>query len=320
MSHSLSKRRLSRALFCLLLSAAVFHTSFHDCFAADGQIARFFRMGDGKISVRNAHNGLQASVRLLNQDGSLNQEGLKAIDKVFGYSSEEKDEHISLRLLFFMDYFSDKTAAGKVLQLQSGYRDPEYNQHLRKMGRNVALTSTHMDAMAADFFIDGVKGKHLWEVVRKEGCCGVGHYGGRSIHLDSGRPRFWEAATSKISSNESEMNRRIYLCTQYDRYRPGEMMYLSLSGISDFGFGVRPDVAILADDGRREEANLVDSGGTALRSVRIDDRKAARSLRVVLPEQIPVGHYRLHIRFYDRPFPQMPAETSSNVVEIVQEQ
>ena len=241
------------------------------------------------------------------------------MDKVFGYSPGEKGEHISLRLLFLMDYFSDKTAPGKVLQLQSGYRDPAYNQHLRKMGRTVALTSTHLDAMAADFFIDGISGKHLWEVVRKEGCCGVGHYGGRTIHLDSGRPRFWEAATSKVSSSESEMNRRIYLSTQYDRYRPGEMVYLSLSGISDFGFGVTTDVAILGEDGRREEANLLDSDGASPRSVRIDDRRAARSLRIVLPERISDGRYRLHIRFCDRPFPQMPGEASSNVIEIVQE-
>lgn len=317
--HSPRGRRLRLALFCLLLSAVLSHTLFHNCLAADGQVTRFFRMGDGKISVRNAHNGLQASVRLLNQDGSLNQEGLKAIDKVFGYSPDEKGEHISLRLLFLMDYFSDKTAAGKVLQLQSGYRDPTYNQHLRKMGRTVALTSTHLDAMAADFFIDGVNGKHLWEIIRKERCCGVGHYGGRTIHLDSGRPRFWEAATSKVSSSESEMNRRIYLTTQYDRYRPGEMVYLSLSGISDFGFGVTTDANIFGEDGRGEEANLVDSGGASLRSIRIDDRKAARSLRVVLPQHIAAGRYRLHIRFCDRPFPQMPGEAFSNVIEIVQE-
>ena len=270
--------------------------------------------------MRNAHNGLRASVQLLNQDGSFNQEGLQAINRVFGFSPQDKGEHISLRLLFLMDYFSDKTAPGKVLQLQSGYRDPDYNHQLRKMGRNAALTSTHMDAMAVDFFIDGVKGKHLWEVIRKEGCCGVGHYGGRTIHLDSGKPRFWEAATSKVSSGESEMNRRIYLSTQYDRYRPGETVHLSISGISDFGFGAAKHVAILREDGGREEANLVDPDGVAPGSVRIDDRKAARSLRIVLPEHIAAGHYRLEMRFHDRPFTQMPAEISSNLVEIVEKQ
>jgi uncharacterized protein YcbK (DUF882 family) len=274
-------------------------------------------MGNGDISLRNAHNGVQAKVRMLNQDGSFNQEALSALDGVFGYSPEESGDHISLRLLFLLDYFSDMMAAGKVLQLQSGYRDPEYNQQLRKKGGNVALTSAHMDAMAIDFFIDGVSGKGLWERIRKEGCCGVGYYGGRAIHLDSGRPRFWEAATSKVSSGESEMNRRIYLSTQYDRYKPGETVRLSLVSISDFAFGVLGEIDILGEDGGKVRASLVDLNGRPLQSVRIDDRKAARSLRLGLAEDIPSGRYRLHVRFCDRPFPQMPAEISSNVIEVV---
>jgi uncharacterized protein YcbK (DUF882 family) len=281
-------------------------------------IPRFFRAGDGRIHIRNAHNGLQANVQLLNRDGSFSEEALNDIDKVFGFSPVENGEHISLRLLFLLDYFIDKLAAGKVLQLQSGYRAPEYNQSLRKMGRNVALTSAHMDAMAIDFFVDGVNGKFLWEMIRKEECCGVGHYGGKTIHLDSGRPRFWEAATSKVSSGESELNRRIYLSTQYDRYRAGEVVRLSLASISDFGFGVVQDIAIVGEDGRKDCAKLANTTAVDRQCVSISDRKAARSLHVTLPEHTPAGRYRLLVRFCNRPLPQMPAEVSSNVIEVVQ--
>jgi uncharacterized protein YcbK (DUF882 family) len=273
-------------------------------------------MGDGQIDIRNAHNGLRAKVRLLSHDGSFNEEGLAAVDKVFGFSPVEKGEHISLRLLFLLDYFSDKLAGGKVLELQSGYRDPEYNQDLRRMGRNVALTSAHMDAMAIDFFINGLSGKHLWETIRKEECCGVGHYGGKTIHVDSGRPRFWEAATSKVSSGESELNRRIYLSTQYDRYRGGEGVHLFLVGISDFGFGVLPDIAILGEDGRHEGTNLIVTGFTDSQCIPINDRKGATSLRASLPEHMPPGRYKLRVRFCDKPFPQMPAEVLSNLIEV----
>lgn len=310
-------------LFLLLL-----HLSPHISLAANGQsetpvpvsapsmIDRFFRMGDGKIHIRNAHNGLQAKVRLLEQDGSLDEAALSAVDKVFGFSPGEKGEHISLRLLFLLDYFSDKIAAGKVLHLQSGYRDPDYNDHLRRMGRNVALTSSHMDAMAADFFITGVDGKRLWDMIRKEACCGVGHYGGKTIHVDSGRPRFWEAATSKVSSGESEFNRRIYLSTQYDRYGIGEVVRLSLAGISDFGFGVMPDVHIVKEDGMNEEIKLVGSASVGSQCMPINDRKRARSLRATLPEQMLPGRYRLRIRFCDRPSPHMPAEILSDLIEV----
>jgi uncharacterized protein YcbK (DUF882 family) len=312
-------------MFWLLLFVLLFQTSPHILQAADGQghsgtatqtrISRFFRMGDGQIDIRNAHNGLRAKVRLLKQDSSLNEEGISEIDKVFGFSPGENGEHVSLRLLFLLDYLSDKFAPGKTLQLQSGYRDPEYNQRLRNMGGNVALTSTHMDAMAIDFFISGVNGKGLWEMIRKEECCGVGHYGGKTIHVDSGRPRFWEASTSKVSSGESELNRRIYLSTQYDRYMAGEIVRLSLVSISDFGFGVLPDIAILGADGRNEETNL--THGSDSQCIPIRDRKGARSLCVPLPQHISPGRYRLRIRFCDRPSPQMPAEILSNLIEVV---
>lgn len=282
------------------------------------EIVRFCRMGDGRITIKNTHNGLQADVRLLDPDGLLNKAALDAVDRVFGYSPAEDGDHISPRLLFLLDYFSDKFAPGKALQLQSGYRDPEYNQRLRKVGRNVALTSAHMDAMAIDFFIDGVEGKFLWDMIRKEACCGVGHYGGKTIHLDSGKPRFWEAATSKVSSRESESNRRIYLSTQYDRYKPGELVRLSLVSISDFGFGVAPDMSILGEDGSKMDASLVNSREKGIRCIPISDRKSAKSLMAALPRHLPPGRYRLHVRFCDKPSVQMPSEISSNPIEVVQ--
>lgn len=281
-------------------------------------LPRFFRTGDGRIHIRNAHNGLQANVQLLNRDGSFSEAALNDIDRVFGFSPVENGEHISLRLLFLLDYFTDKLAAGKILQLQSGYRAPEYNQRLRKIGRNVALTSAHIDAMAIDFFIDGVNGKFLWEMIRKEECCGVGHYGGKTIHLDNGRPRFWEAATSKVSSGESELNRRIYLSAQYDRYRVGEVVRLSLASISDFGFGVVRDITIVGEDGRKDYTKLTNTISADRQCISISDRKAARSLHAIFPESMPAGRYRLVVRFCDRPFPQMPAEVSSNLIEVVQ--
>ena len=65
----------------------------------------------------------------------------------------------------------------------------------------MASTSTHMDGTAIDFYIDGVDGKGLWEMIRHEACCGVGHYGGRTIHLDAGRPRFWQGVAIDVTAH-----------------------------------------------------------------------------------------------------------------------
>jgi uncharacterized protein YcbK (DUF882 family) len=287
--------------------------------AAETANKRFFRMGDGQIHLRNAKTGREVNVELLKHDGSLDEAGLTAIDGVFGFSPGEKHEHVSLRLIFLLDYFSDRVAPGRVIDLQSGYRDPEHNQQLRRSGAIVAPTSTHMDAMAIDFSIKGFDGKQLWETIRKEDCCGAGHYGGNMVHLDSGRPRFWEAATSGVESGDSDFNRRIYLSTQYDLYRSGETVRLTLSSVSNYPFGVKRAISILTEGSPDEERAIAAFIQADDECVPINDRADGRSLRAPLPRDLPPGRYRIRVEYCRIPFQQMPTRVISNPVEVVRD-
>ena len=281
---------------------------------------RFFLMGDGKICIKNTHTGQLACISLLKPDGSLDEEGLARIDRVFGFPTEEMGEHISPRLLFMLDYFSDLVAPGKTINMTSGYRSPQYNSKLRNGGGNVAKTSIHMDGMALDFRIEGVNSKELWEIVRKRDCCGVGYYGGADIHLDAARPRFWDAATSKVRTGESDYNRRIYLSTDFDRYRAGETVRLSLVSVSDFGFGIRGPATILGySQGNHAAvtARIKSRDRNASDCLILEDRKEAHSIYAVLPADLPKGKYRIKIDFCRRPFEQMPESTLSNEIEVV---
>ncbi|NPU86260.1 MAG: DUF882 domain-containing protein [Syntrophaceae bacterium] len=288
--------------------------------AEDGQ-GRFFLMGDGKIHIKNAWNGKEVRADLLTVDGSLNEGGFAMIDEVFSFPTRGKGEHISPRLIFMLDYFSDLAAPGKAIMLQSGYRSPEYNAGIRSAGANAARTSQHLDGMAIDFYIEGVDGKELWELIRSRDCCGVGHYGGASVHLDSARPRFWEAATSKTKTKASAYNRAIYLSTDYDRYRPGDPVRLSFSSVSNFGFGIKPAAALVTTREKIEtvaaeaEARLLQDSGNP-RCLRIEDRKTSRFIYLDLPADLSPGRYRIKIDFCDRPFPKMPAATISNEIEV----
>jgi uncharacterized protein YcbK (DUF882 family) len=277
---------------------------------------RFFRMGDGRIHIRNFQNGREANVGLLAQDGSVDQQALAALDQVFGLAGNGDGERISLRLLFLLDYFSDKVAPGRVIELYSGYRVPEYNQKLRAEGRIVALTSTHMDGMAIDFAIEGVAGKELWEIVRREECCGVGHYGGNTVHLDCGKPRFWEAATSGVGSGESQFNRRMYLSTEYDRYRQGEEARLVMSSVSDYPFGVKKGLSFLKEGSGGPGGAVAGEIRTRDECAQVRNRSDGKSLRVLLPNNLPTGRYRVRIDFCNKPFPQMPSTITSNMVEV----
>ncbi len=282
----------------------------------EAQSGRFFLMGNGKIHIRNEKTGNEANVTLLNSEGALNKTAFEKIDEVFNFPTKKMGENISPRLIFMLDYFSDLVAPDKVIIIESGYRSPDYNTNIRKKGANAAKTSTHIDGMAVDFRIDGVDGKKLWELIKSHDCCGVGHYGGQTVHLDSARPRFWEASTSKVHTGESDYNRRIYLSTDYDRYNAGETIRLSFSSVSDFGFGVKSKILITDDEVKEKiiaEAMLINEGDSDC--IMINDRKSSRFLYFVLPDKINAGRYRVRVDFCKRPFEQMPANVYSNRIE-----
>jgi uncharacterized protein YcbK (DUF882 family) len=281
---------------------------------------RFFLMGSGSLHLENLRNNRQALVKLVDDSGAINEDALAKVDWVFGYPTTEKGEHISPRLLFMLSYFSDRVAPGKMIHIESAYRSPAYNDTLRSQGANAARTSTHIDGMALDFWIEGVDGKKLWERVREENCCGVGHYGGKAIHLDAGRPRFWEAATSGTRTTEPDYNRHIYLTTGYDRYLAGEEVRLSLSGISTFDFGIRTTVQ-LSGVGEPAGDTIQIPLHTAEQKdcLKIDTRKASRFLFTTLPTSLPAGRYRLQLEFCQKPFPQMVDKVFSSEIEVIRE-
>ncbi|MBI4768050.1 MAG: DUF882 domain-containing protein [Deltaproteobacteria bacterium] len=302
--------------FCLLW--CFFFFMFLPPALAQSKPGPFFLMGDGKLHIQNVKTQQEAEVGLLLPDGSFDESALGRIDAVFGFSGQGKGDHISPRLIFMLDYFTDLVAPGKVIFLTSGYRSPEYNDNLKKAGGIVAKTSTHMDGLALDFFIEGIDGKGLWERIREKNCCGVGHYGGKEIHLDASRPRFWEAATSKVNTNESDYNRRMFLSTDLDRYRPGQGLRLSFSSVSHFGFGIRKKAVLITDPEGNQSLTEIEiqaqSNGDCLT---INDRQTSHWINLILPKNIKEGRYRLLLDFCQRPFAQMPVNIMSNEIEIL---
>lgn len=274
-------------------------------------------MGSGTMHLKNLRNNREEQVRLLNRDGSFNEAELNKVDWVFDFPTAEKSEHISPRMLFMLSYFADQLAPGKIINIESAYRSPEYNTKIRDQGNNAARTSTHQDGLALDFWLEGVDGKTIWETIRAKNCGGIGHYGGKTVHFDAGRPRFWEAATSGTRAKEPDYNRHLYLSTDVDRYHRREPVRLALSSLSNFDFGVRPTVQVVRVDGAQDTvANIRLDRAAQTDCLRIGDRKSSRFLTTSLPDDLPVGRYRLKIAFCEKPFVQMPSESLSNEIEI----
>jgi uncharacterized protein YcbK (DUF882 family) len=83
------------------------------------------------------------------------------------------------------------------LEILSGYRTPESNQHLREQGVPAARKSLHMDGRAADIRIPHLDSTVLGGLVRSFRQGGVGFYyrnteRGGWIHADTGLQRTWK--------------------------------------------------------------------------------------------------------------------------------
>jgi uncharacterized protein YcbK (DUF882 family) len=179
---------------------------------------RFFLSGDGEIAIQNAHSGERLRARYRDPGGRYRPETLAEIDRLFRSRGDDARTHVSLRLIETIDYLQD-TERPRALLLLSGYRSGEYNAALIARGGRAARASMHTEGLAADLRFAGVDQRALWLRVRELDCCGAGFYAsGEFLHVDVGRPRFWEEGTSRVGENLSRGNARLIARTDFDRY------------------------------------------------------------------------------------------------------
>ena len=287
---------------------------------ASPAIPRPFRlMGDGIVRIQNVKTGQTKEIRYLDDSQKIIADAFYEIDELFGFPTAQRGEHISARMIAMLDHYSDyfSPTTNPLIIMNSGYRSPKYNAGLRSKGKGAAKTSTHMDGMALDFKIEGVSGKAMWEHIRQENCCGVGHYGGDVIHLDAGRPRFWQSHTSKVKTKASAHNRYIYLSTEYDRYQAEQTLRLFFTSVSDFGFGVKNKILFIDDD-KKTKAKLTALDSSSKSScLMINERKEARFLYLKIPKKLKNKTVKIKVEFCQRPFEDMPSSKISNPIEVL---
>lgn len=192
---------------------------------------RFFVEGPGTLAIENAHTGERAAVAYRRADGTYDAEALARLAHVFR-SADGRERPIALRLVEVLAWIQAHTGE-RPLVLMSGYRSPEYNAGLRARGRQAASGSLHTEGLAADLAFPRRALRPLWLRVRALGCCGAGYYAQEGfLHVDVGRPRFWEAATSRVDENLSAGNARLFARTEFDRYTAGEPIGVTLHALT----------------------------------------------------------------------------------------
>lgn len=221
---------------------------------------RFFVMGEGTLALANAHTDERVTVRYRRPDGTYDPAALARVNHLFRSNGDGRETHVSLRLVEVLGWL--ETASGtRELVVLSGYRSPDYNQGLKAQGRQVAGGSLHTEGLAADLAFPRPVLAKLWHRVRDLQCCGAGYYAREGfLHVDVGRPRFWEATTSRVDENLSAGNARAFARTEYDRYATGEGMAVTLHAVTVPPVRVRR-TAHLGGEELRVEAELPERDG-----------------------------------------------------------
>jgi uncharacterized protein YcbK (DUF882 family) len=180
--------------------------------------SRFFLSGDGTIALQNEHTGERLRVQFRDASGAYSPAALDRIDRLFRSRGDDEEIRVSLRLVELIDFIEDHWHPQSI-QLLSGYRSGEYNAALIARGGKQARTSMHTEGLAADLHFAGLDQRELWLAVRELECCGAGYYKTNGfLHLDVGKPRFWEETTSRVGENLSRGNARVIARTDFDRY------------------------------------------------------------------------------------------------------
>lgn len=225
---------------------------------------RFFLSGDGLVEIENAHTREKVIVRYRDGDGRYSADALDKIDALFRSRGDDERTRVSLRLVELIDYLED-TEKPEPLFLISGYRSEGYNSAVIARGGQAARSSMHSEGLAADLRFGGVDHRELWLRLRELDCCGAGYYAKSGfLHVDTGRPRFWEEHTSKVKENLAKGNARVIARTDYDRY--GDLVGLEtrLHSITVPPLRVSRRATLVAAEGGAELAGLrLTARGTA---------------------------------------------------------
>jgi len=217
---------------------------------------RFFLAGDGVIAIENAHTREKVIVRYRDASGAYAQDALDKLDGIFRSRGDDERTRVSLRLVELIDFLEDHEKPDALL-LISGYRSEGYNAALIARGGQAARSSMHSEGLAADLKFQGVDHRALWDRLRARECCGAGYYKKSGfVHVDTGRPRFWEESTSKVKENLSKGNARVIARTDYDRYGDLVGLQTTLHSITLHPLRVSRRAQLVAVDGGAVLADL----------------------------------------------------------------
>jgi uncharacterized protein YcbK (DUF882 family) len=281
--------------------------------------SRFFFAGNGQLKLSHAHFAETLDVRYRRADGTYDPAALARLRHFFRSREDGREGAVSLRLIELLAYVQDHFHPRR-MTLLSGYRSPAFNADLRAAGKKAAQASLHTEGLAADITFAGLDLKRLWRQLRELQAGGAGYYrSGKFLHIDTGRPRFWEETTSRVDENLAAGNARVFVRTDFDRYPSLNGAVLSLHSITAFPVRVAPEARIVTGSGSAA-LRLEPVSGAVERDgcLSIDGPADAYAFRVVdgASSAPPAGRGDIILATCEPRIESTPAEITSNPIDV----
>lgn len=172
---------ISRRSFIKAIAATTVFYPFRNVFAS--------QKTERTLNLYNIHTDERLDINYF-FSGTYDNEALEKINHLLRCHYTGQINAIDIRVLDLLCDIKDTAGKNKQLQIISGYRSPEYNEHLRSHGRKIAKDSLHIHGLAIDFSIDGVSKNTLSRIAKTFNAGGVGKYR-KFVHIDVGPVRYW---------------------------------------------------------------------------------------------------------------------------------
>jgi uncharacterized protein YcbK (DUF882 family) len=154
-------------------------------------IARPRLTGIRRLAFHNIHNHEKINVDYF-AEGRYLSDGVRALDHFMRDVRDSSQVRMNRDLYDLLYDLHSRMGTSQPFLLISGYRSPDTNAWLRRIGHGVAKHSLHMRGLAADVRVPGRSTHDLWRAARGMRRGGVGLYTrSQFVHVDIGPVRYW---------------------------------------------------------------------------------------------------------------------------------
>jgi uncharacterized protein YcbK (DUF882 family) len=141
------------------------------------------------LNMYNIHTGERLCTTYCS-GGCYDENEIDRINHFLRCHYTNRVKSVSLKVIDLLCRIKDRMGCGKEISIISGYRSPEYNEYLRRLGHHVAAGSLHTAGLAVDFAMADIKTGELARTAKLFSAGGVGTYSD-FVHIDVGRVRYW---------------------------------------------------------------------------------------------------------------------------------